>query len=130
MKMTPADMVANYIRLRDFIKNANDEFDKQMERPKKAMEALEAELLKTLNDTGADSLACDAGTVYRNTRYNASVKDADKFREWLHAHPKDFWDAIDLKANKTFVKEMADKHGQVPAGINLTQMATVGVRRS
>jgi hypothetical protein len=130
MNMNPAEMVANYIRLRDYIKKADEEYDKSMERPKAAMARLEAEMLKHLSETGADSLACEAGTVYRNMRTNASVKDADLFRQWLSKHPKDFWDAIDLKANKTFVKEMAEKEGQVPAGINYTQMATVGVRRS
>ncbi len=130
MNMTPAEMVANYIRLRDFKKKADDEYKKSLEKVNAAMDKLESELLNHLNTSGADSVACEAGTVYRNTQYNASVKDADKFRAWLHKHPEDFWDAIDLKANKSFVKDMSVNHGSVPDGINFTQMATVGVRRS
>lgn len=128
MNMSPADMVSNYIKLRDFKKKADDEYKKSMEKVNLAMEKLEGELLRHLNDTGGDSLKCADGTVYKSMQTSASVKDPDAFKKWLLETEE--WEALDLKANKTYVKEYADEHGVVPPGVNFTQMQTVGVRRS
>lgn len=126
--LTPAERVAAYIKLRDYIKSANDEFAKSLVRVKDAMTKLEGELLDDLNKSGANSLACDAGTVYKNTQMSATVENRDVFLAWLKADNE--WEAADVKANKTFAKEFMEKHGQPLPGIKITQMTTVGVRRS
>jgi hypothetical protein len=127
--MTPADMVSHYIRLRDYKKAADEEYKKSMERVNQAMDKLESQLLAHLQETGAQSLACAQGTVYRNTQYSASVESRDTFMEWVLADPERL-EALDVKANKTFVKDMANEKGEVPPGVKFTQMHTVGVRRS
>src|SRR5262245_66427026 len=81
--MTPAQMVAAYIKLRDFKKAAEDEFKTSMKRTHEAMEKLEAMLLDQLNQTGANSLACDDGTVYRNMQMSATVENREAFREYV-----------------------------------------------
>lgn len=126
--LTPAEKVAAYIQLRDFKKSAEDEFKKSMVRVNEAMDKLEAELLDTLNQSGANSLACDSGTVYKNTQLSATVENRDDFLG--HVRKTDLWEALDVKANKTFIKEYMETHGVVPPGLKVTQMATVGVRRS
>jgi len=126
--MTPAQMVAAYIKLRDFKKAAEDEFKTSMKRTHEAMEKLEAMLLDQLNQTGANSLACDDGTVYRNMQMSATVENREAFREYVQAH--DLWEAMDIRANKTFVKEFMERNGTPLPGIKVTQLATVGVRRS
>lgn len=125
--MTPAEKVAAYIKLRDFKKNAEDEFKKSMERPNAAMDKIEAELLDELNKTGADSISCPQGTVYKNTQVSTTVEDRITFLKWLRAGGE--WDAADIKGNKTFIKEYAEKNGELPPGVKMTQMATVGIRR-
>lgn len=126
--MKPAEMVANYIRLRDYKKAADEEFKKSMEKVNLAMGKLEAQMLEHLNESGANSIACDQGTVYRNTQYSATVEDRETFRNWVITNEE--WEAVDLKANKTFVKDYANEKGEVPPGVKFTQMHTVGVRRS
>lgn len=125
--MTPAEMVANYIRLRDYKKAADDEYKKSMEKVNSAMEKLEGQLLQHLDAAGAQSLACDKGTVYRNTQVSATVEDRNAFRDWVLQTEN--WEAVDLKANKTFVRQLAEDEGVVPPGVKYTQMHTVGVRR-
>lgn len=127
-KLTPAQMVAAYIKLRDYKKAAEDEFKKSMSRTVEAMEKLEATLLDQLNQTGANSLSCDDGTVYRNMQMSATVENREAFREYVQAH--DLWEAMDIRANKTFVKEFMERNGTPLPGIKVTQLATVGVRRS
>lgn len=126
--LTPAERVAAYIKLRDYKKSAQDEFAKSLERVNAAMERLEGELLNDLNQSGANSLSCDAGTVYKNMQMSATVQDRDVFLAWLKTGND--WEAADVKANKTFAKEYMEKTGQPLPGIKITQMATVGVRRS
>ncbi len=128
MPMTSAQKVAAYIKLRDFEKSAKDEFKKSMERTTKAMEKLEAELLDELNKSGAKSLACEAGTVYKSTMLSATVENREAFKSFCAEN--DMWEAMDIKANKTFIKEMVDKSQEVPPGLKVTQLQTVGIRRS
>lgn len=126
-QLTPAQKVAAYIKLRDHKKAAEESFKDSLKRVVEAMAKLEAELLQHLIDTGASSLAADGvGTVYRNTRVSATVEDRAAFRKFCQQHDE----AMDLKANVTFVKEFMEEHGQPVPGIKVTQMHTVGVRRS
>ncbi len=128
MPMTSAQKVAAYIKLRDFKKSAEDEFKKSMERTNAAMDKLEAELLDELNSSGAKSIACDAGTVYKNMQLSATVENREAFKAYCEEN--DLWEAMDIKANKTFVKEMMEKTQTVPPGLKVTQLQTVGIRRS
>lgn len=127
-QLTPAERVAAYIRLRDYKKAAEEEFKKSLKRVNDAMEKLEGELLNDLNASGANSLSCDAGTVYKNTQLSATVENREVFREYVVKN--DLWEAMDIKANKTFVKEFMEREGTPLPGVKVTQIATVGVRRS
>lgn len=123
----PAELVAIYIGLRDAKKAAEAEFKKSMERTNQGMEKLEAILLQKLTEMGADSLSCDAGTVYRNTQNSATVQDRQAFREWIESTGN--WDVVDLKANKAAVRELLDTGTEIP-GVKFTSVHTVGVRRA
>ena len=120
-------LVASYIRLRDYKKKADDDFKASMERVNAAMKKLEAQALDYMSNTGAESIATEAGTVYRNTQYSATVQDKAAFREFVQQSGD--WDALDMRANKTYVREMLDAGNIVP-GVTLSSINTVGVRRS
>ena len=83
---------------------------------------------RALDDVGANSLASDVGTVYKKTEVSCSVEDPSAFRDFVEQNSN--WAAIDLRANKTFVREMMEKEGSTPPGIKVTTMVNVGVRRS
>lgn len=127
-KLTPAQKVAAYIKLRDYKKAAEDEFKLSLQRTVDAMEKLEAEMLDHLNQTGANSLACDDGTVYKNTQMSATVENREAFKSYCVQN--DLWEAMDIRANKTFVREFMEKTGTPFPGVKVTTIATVGVRRS
>lgn len=128
MSMTPADKVAAYIKLRDYKKAAQDEFAKSLERTNQALEKLEADLLQHLIDTGASSLACSDGTVYRKTEMSVTVEDRAAFRSFVEDNGA--WEAMDMKANKTFIREFMEEKKQPVPGVKVTQMNSVGIRRS
>src|ERR1043165_930325 len=126
--MTPAQRVAAYIQLRDHEAAATKEFEKSLERLRAAKDKLEVELLNDLNASGANSIACDAGTVYRNRSMSATVENREAFLG--HVKANDLWEAMDVKANKTFVKEFMEEHGEALPGLKITQFDKIGVRRS
>ena len=127
--MTPARMVELYVQLRDRKKAANDEFAKSMEKLNLAMERLEGKLLQHLNETEGESVRTKFGTVYRNTQYSATVADRDQFMKWIEDTGNT--EALDVRANKTFIKQHAENTGgDIPPGVKYTQVHTVGVRRS
>ncbi len=125
--LTPAERVAAYIKLRDFKQQAEEAFKASMEKVVQGMTRLEGELLQDLQNTGADSLACADGTVYRRTELSASVEDRAKFLEFVSNEAG--FDALDVRANKTFVKERLEAGEAVP-GVKVSQILKVGVRRS
>ena len=124
---TPAELVSAFVKLRDKKRQAEAEYKKSMEVVNKLLEQLEGILLQKLEEIGADSIACEAGTVYRNTQYSATVQDRETFREWVQS--TDNWEAVDLRANKAVVRNILDAGEEVP-GVKFSCILTVGVRRS
>jgi hypothetical protein len=124
---TPIEKVAQYIKLRDYKKAAEDEFKKSLERVVEAMKKLEADLLEYLNSTGSDTLSAKGvGTVYRSKRSSATVEDPEAFMAWVRE--QEAWNALDIKANKTFMEEMANA-GDIPPGVKFSIDHTVNIRR-
>lgn len=125
--LTPAQRIEAYIKLRDFKQQSEEKFKQSLVRVNEAMQQLEGELLQDLQNTGADSLACPDGTVYRRTELSASVEDRTKFLEFVSNEAG--FDALDVRANKTFVKERIEAGEAVP-GVKVSQILKIGVRRS
>lgn len=125
---TPADMVAEYITLRDLATKTEEEFKTQMkERVYDRMNALEATLLDTLNNLGADSLASRKGTVYKKLSTSVTTADMREFRR--HVIGSEQWDLADWRPNKTLVTEMVAKGEALPPGVNYSSHYSVGIRR-
>lgn len=124
---TPAEMVELYIKLRDYKKNAEDEFKKSLERTVQGMEKLESMILAHLNENGLDNIKCGAGTAYRKTDYSVTVKDREAFLKFIQE--SGLWDLLDARANKKFVREYTETTAVVP-GVELSSISSVGVRRS
>jgi hypothetical protein len=125
--VTIAEKVKQYIRLRDHKRAADEEFKKSMERVNQAMKVLESELHEELIKTGADHIGCETGTVYLKEELSCTVEDRDAYLEYCVNHEE--WDALDVKANKTFVRELMNKGETLPPGVKVSTFQTVGIRR-
>lgn len=125
--MTPAEMVAMYIKLRDYKKKAQDEFDKSLEKVNAGLKKLESKLLDHLNTNQLDNVSAKGiGTAYRNTTFSATVEDREQFRDFITRN--DQWALADIRANKKTVREAMEAGTEVP-GVKLTSVVTIGVRR-
>lgn len=123
-----AKRVEQFVKLRDLIKQKNDEHKKLMKPYNETLEQLNALLLAHLNGLNGNSVATDAGTVYRTEKKTASLADAEAFMEFVIANGA--YDLLDRKANVTAVEDHIKEHNAPPPGVNFTSTFTVGVRRA
>ncbi|KRQ07508.1 hypothetical protein [Bradyrhizobium manausense] len=75
-----------------------------------------------------NSVATDAGTVYRSEKKSASLADAQAFMDYVIQN--NAWDLIDRKANVTAVEDFINQHNAPPPGVNWSSTFVAGVRRS
>jgi type I site-specific restriction endonuclease len=127
MKLSAGQATDMFIKLRDEKKKRDDLHKESMKKIVQAMERLEAGLIEHLNASGANSVASDAGTAYLSEHTSATVKDKEAFMQFVKDTQQ--WDALDIKANKTFVKEYMEDNEEVPPGVSYSSVKTVGVQR-
>ena len=124
--MTAQDRIDQYVKLRDYKKQADAEFKKSMTRVNEALTKLEGELAKDLDDAGSDSLAGTSGTAYFRSQSSATVKDRDAFLQFVFQTKN--LELLDVRANKKIVRELGAEGTAVP-GVTYTEIRQVGVRR-
>ena len=124
----PADLVEEYIRMRDEKKQAEDRFDELVkERYGDRMAEIEVRLLDTLNKLGVDSIAGKSGTAYKKVSVSLTIADAREFRR--HVIGNEAWDLANWSANKTLVNDMVERGEPIPPGLNRTTIQNIGIRR-
>lgn len=124
--MNQREKVQAYVRIRDKKDEMKEEFKKALAPLNEALLKLDNEFLEELNDTGAEALNTKEGTVYKIIRASASVKDRDEFLKYVF--DQENLELLDVKANKTVVRELA-KEGVVVPGVKYSESIQIGVRR-
>lgn len=119
--------VDQFVKLRDLIKQKDEEHKKSMAPLKDTLEKLSAVLLQHLNSTNGNSVSTDFGTVYRTEKKSAPLADPQAFMDYVIA--RQAWDLLDRKANVTAVEAFVDEHQAPPPGVNFSSTFTVGVKR-
>lgn len=120
--------VAQYVKLRDKIKELDDIHKKNTAPYRELLETLNGALLSHLTAQNSESIKTESGTVYRTERASASLADKSAFWAWVVAQGE--WDLLDYKANSTAVRDFIDRNNRPPPGVNYTVAHVVGVRRA
>jgi hypothetical protein len=124
----PAELVEEYIALRDGKKRAEEVYDEFIKTNfSTRMQEIETMLLSMLNAMGIDSIAGKGGTAYKKLSTSVTVADAREFRR--HVIGTENWDLLDWRANKTTVNDLVEKGEPVPPGVNRSAFLTIGIRR-
>lgn len=121
------DLVDQYVRLRDKIKEADDAHKKKVQPAKTHLELLNNTLLERLNNLGGESVKTASGTVYRTSKRSASIADGSVFREYVIDNAE--WNLVDWRANSTAVDDYIKSNEVPPPGVNFSVHYVVGVRR-
>jgi|SRR6185436_2702472 len=119
--------VAQYIALRDKRKEIEAKAKEAVEPFKKAMDAIEAELLQHMNATGSSSIATPSGTAYQSVKQSATIRDGAAFRTWVVDNAQ--WGIVDWRANAGAVFDYIREQQHVPPGLNTSQYVSVNFRR-
>lgn len=122
------ELVDQYVRLRDKIREADDAHKARTKDAKEHLEKLNNTLLDRLNQVGGESVKTASGTVYRTTKRSASIKDGDAFRRFVIEH--EAFDLVDWRANANAVDDYIQAESAPPPGVDFSTSYTVGVRRS
>ena len=125
-QLTTAQKIETYLKLRDHKEAANKEFKKSMERVNQAMEVLEGELLKAMQDDGENSKTTDDGTVYIRVVSNMKTTDRDAFLKYCLQNKE--LDLMDIRPNRSVMKEKMEK-GEHVDGVDVTSTQLIGVRK-
>lgn len=120
--------VQQYIQVRDEIQKRNKAHDEAMKPLVDLQNMLTGWMQDFLEQSGADSIKTAHGTCYTSTRYSASLADPEAFMRYVKEN--NHWDLLDRKANVTACKEYVAEHGAAPAGVNMSAIKTIGVRRA
>jgi type I site-specific restriction endonuclease len=127
MNMNAADATAIYIKLRDTKKEKDEAHKESLKKLNSAMERLEGALLEFLDSSRLQSSACAAGTVFKAMHTSATVQDKEAFMSFVRETEQ--WDALDVKANKTFASDYLEENKEPMPGVKMTSIASVGVQR-
>ncbi len=119
--------IGQFVALRDKIKLMDDAHKTTMKPAREALEQLGNMLMDHLKNINADSVATEAGTVYKTVKHSASIADGEAF--WKYVTDNEAWDLLDRKANVSAVADFIETHSGTPPGINYTSVQVVGVRR-
>ena len=86
MEIKADKLVKTYVRIRDKRKELADQYEKEDNNLKEALELIEGELLEMCKETGADSLRTEFGTVTRRVAKRYWTNDWHSFHEFLKEH--------------------------------------------
>jgi hypothetical protein len=120
--------VGQYIKLRDKLKEMDKEYEEKRKPLVDLQNVLSGWMQSFLEQTGGTSIKTKFGTVYLSVRYSASLADPEAFMNFVIENK--LYDLIDRRANSTACKDYVTETGNLPPGVNLSALKTVGVRRA
>jgi hypothetical protein len=126
-----ADMVISaYIATRDEIAAEKKLFEEKVADLKIKQGKREAWLMKELDRMGVTSVKKNGvGIAFFNTRTSATLSDRDAFVAWVKEDWENRDQFLDIKANKTSIKDRVDENETLPPGVNYTTVKVVQINK-
>lgn len=132
MADTPSKLqqvVQRMIDIRDKRAALKKQFEEADQELKAQFARGDAWLLAKLEDTGANSLKCTAGTVFIKEDMRASAGDWDALAQ--HVLDTGEVELLERRVSKTAVKEYMERTGgELPPGVMIRTERTVNIRRA
>lgn len=115
-----------YIEIRDALKRIEEKYDAEKRPLLEIQNRLSGIISDFMNANNLENLKTAAGTCYTSSRSSATVQDGSMFMDFIK---QGHWDMIERRANPTAVRDYVKQHNNLPPGVNLTTVQTLGVRR-
>lgn len=128
MEIKADKLVKTYVKIRDKRKELVDQYEKEDNNLKEALELIESELLEMCKETGADSLRTEFGTVTRRVAKRYWTNDWHSFHEFLKEHGA--LELLEKRIAQTNMSAFLEENPDLlPPGLNVDSRYTVTVRR-
>lgn len=127
--LTPVQLIASYLRLRDKKKEIDDAHKAKMKPVDEMMGRIETMLLAHLNDAGADNLTSKGiGTAYKVTKTNVTVNGWSQTLGYIR--DKEAWELLEARVSKTAAVAIIEETGADIPGVVVQQTLGVNIRRA
>lgn len=126
--MTDAELIAQYIKLRDFVQAQEKVLEETLKPYKVGMETIANAMLARLNEQDTQSVKTTSGTAYISTVVSAKVIDRDAFINYVMLHKA--YGLLTSNVAKDAVKDFIEENGANPPGVETTQLAKCLFRRA
>lgn len=126
--LTLDTMVEKYVALRDKVTVLKKEQTDALAPYNVAMGQLEAMMLDTLNQTGAESTRTAHGTVYKTSRTSTKVTEWGATLDFIRS--KECWELLEARVSKTAAEAIIQETQQPIPGVTTSREIAIGVRRS
>lgn len=119
--------IKQYIEVRDTLKAFDDQVATARKPWSTMLDQLGGAIQRFLDAHSLENVATASGTAYKSSRTSASLADPAAFMNYVIENRA--YDLLDRRANATAVKAFVEQHKQLPPGVNLSTVETLGVRR-
>jgi hypothetical protein len=126
LQTTVDKRVGQYIQIRNALKKMDEEFEAKRKPLVEIQQILSGWMQAFLEKSGSESVKTASGTCYQSTRYTASLADPEAFMKFVITNQA--YDLLDRKANATACRDYVEEHKNLPPGVNISAIRTVGVR--
>lgn len=120
-------LVENYIKLRDAKADVVAKAKEKTQRIDAAMAKIEGTLLRHCDSMGIDSIKTPMGTAYKSSKSSATVADWDVVLQFIMENS--LWSMLERRVSKDFVTQYKAESGELPPGVNWSEITTINVRR-
>src|SRR5215831_3878999 len=120
--------VKQFIDLRDKLA----EFDEKAREKRKEildpMNEVQEKIMNALDATEQESARTEWGTASISVKYYASCPDPDAFVEFVREN--NAYELMERRAASIPCRAFAEEHGQLPPGVAINSVRSIGVRRA
>lgn len=122
-------LVKVHLKIRDTRDELRKTYEAKDNELKAKQERLENEMLRQLQEAGADSIRTPSGTVIKYEEVKPRADDWDAIYKWIVEN--DGWEMLERRLKQRTVKEfMEEHHGALPPGVSVFRSFVARVRRS
>lgn len=123
------ELVKTYLTIRNEREKILNEYEEQDKKLKEDMALIEQSMLVVCNDTNADSIKTQHGTVIRKLNERFYCNDWDNFRKFVLEN--EAVELLERRIHQSNFKEFMSEHPQegLPPGVNVMREFGVVVRK-
>lgn len=121
-------LVKTYRRIRDAVKEAEDEHEQRIAGMKEDLEKVGAELLKFCNDKELDSVRTPVGTVSRRIQTRYWTTDWEEMHKFILDHEAPY--LLEKRINNNALHQyLEDNPDVLPPGVQIDRKYIIQVRK-